>query len=125
MRLEELKGSWSEELTEGLWSYRTTVRGSTNETPFSLAFGSKTVVPVEIGLPTERVERPFDEPSNDEALLLNLDLLEKKCESAQLRTIEYQNRVARYYNSRIKHQSFMVDDLGLWKVLQHLVLDPT
>ncbi|XP_022150862.1 uncharacterized protein LOC111018909 [Momordica charantia] len=56
LRLDSIKGRWAEELPEVLWSYRTTPRESTGETPFSLAFGSEAVVPVEIGIPTDRVE---------------------------------------------------------------------
>lgn len=48
------------------------------------------MVPVEIGLPTLRVEN-FNKIANDEALMLNLDLLEEKRTQAQLRRAEYQN----------------------------------
>ncbi|XP_022150100.1 uncharacterized protein LOC111018362 [Momordica charantia] len=77
LRLDSRKGRWAEELPEVLWSYRTTLRESTGETPFSLAFGSKAVVPVEIGIPTGRVEQ-YESAKNEEELLLNLDLLEEK-----------------------------------------------
>ncbi|XP_057803371.1 uncharacterized protein LOC131018675 [Salvia miltiorrhiza] len=38
-RLEKAKGRWADELPGVLWSYRTTTRTSTGETPFSLAYG--------------------------------------------------------------------------------------
>ncbi|XP_022891492.1 uncharacterized protein LOC111406334 [Olea europaea var. sylvestris] len=38
-KLDLLKGGWAEELPSVLWSYRTTARTSTGETPFSMAFG--------------------------------------------------------------------------------------
>lgn len=76
-KLEALKGHWAKDLPEVLWSYRTTTRVATGETLFSLAFGSEAVIPVEIRLPTRRVEN-FDQQANDEALLLNLDLIEEK-----------------------------------------------
>ncbi|XP_022145833.1 uncharacterized protein K02A2.6-like [Momordica charantia] len=56
LRLDSRKGKWAEELPEVLWSYRTTPRESTGETPFLLAFGSEAVVPVEIGMPTDRLK---------------------------------------------------------------------
>jgi len=34
-RLESAKGGWVEELPHVLWTYRTTLRKSTRETPFS------------------------------------------------------------------------------------------
>lgn len=70
-----MKGSWAEELPVVLWSYRTTPRGSTNQTPNALAFGSEAVVPIEIEMPSKRIDRPFDEQENLEALCINLDLL--------------------------------------------------
>ncbi|XP_022143561.1 uncharacterized protein LOC111013429 [Momordica charantia] len=81
LRLDSRKGRWAEELPEVLWSYRTTLRESTGETPFSLAFGSEAMVPVEIGIPTDRVEQ-YEPTKNEEELLLNLDLLEEKRELA-------------------------------------------
>jgi transposase InsO family protein len=39
-RLEDAKGRWVEELPNVLWTFRTTPRRSTGETPFSLAYGS-------------------------------------------------------------------------------------
>ncbi|XP_022149417.1 protein NYNRIN-like [Momordica charantia] len=59
LRLDSRMGRWAEELPEVLWSYQTTPRESTGETPFSLAFGSEAIVPVEIGIPTNRVEQKF------------------------------------------------------------------
>ncbi|KAL0292013.1 UNVERIFIED_CONTAM: hypothetical protein Sradi_7005700 [Sesamum radiatum] len=35
-RLDRVGGNWTEELTSVLWAYRTTPRGSTGESPFSL-----------------------------------------------------------------------------------------
>ena len=53
-RLEDAKGRWIEELPNVLWTFRTTPRRSSGETPFSLAYGSEVVIPLEIGLPTLR-----------------------------------------------------------------------
>ena len=39
-KLEDLKGKWAEYLPEVLWAYRTTRKSETQETPFSLPFGS-------------------------------------------------------------------------------------
>ncbi|CAL9000431.1 unnamed protein product, partial [Prunus brigantina] len=40
-KLDKAKGCWPELLPEVLWSYRTTFRTSTGETPFSLSFGTE------------------------------------------------------------------------------------
>ncbi len=125
LRLDSKKGRWAEELPEVLWSYRTTQRESTGETPFSLAFGSEAVVPVEIGMPSDRVEH-YEPTANEEELLLNLDLLEERRAMAQLRLAEYQGRMARHYNARVRPRTFQVGHLVLRRVQIHVgALDPT
>ena len=49
-RLDGAKGNWAEELPNVLWAYRTTPCRSTRETLFSLTFGAKVVIPVEVNL---------------------------------------------------------------------------
>ena len=39
-RLDDAKGKWGEELPHVLWTYRTTPRRSTGETPFSMTYGA-------------------------------------------------------------------------------------
>ena len=64
-----------------LRAYITTARSATQETPFALAFGIEAVAPVEVGVPSPRAE--FSEPKhNDEWLLLNLDHLDERRDSA-------------------------------------------
>ena len=115
-KLEELKGSWVEYLPEVLWAYRTTQKSATRETPFALAFGTEAVTPVEVGIKSPRVELASKE-HNDEALRLNLELLEEKREQVQRRTEEYQRRTAMYYNQKVKPRNYMSGDLVLKKLL--------
>lgn len=53
------------------------VRTPTKETPFLLAFRTKAVVPVKIGMTIYRTPS-FDSEKNDEYLRNNLDMLEGK-----------------------------------------------
>ena len=115
-KLEDLKGSWVEYLPEVLWAYRTTQKSATRETPFALAFGTEAVASVEVGIKSPRVELASEE-HNDEALRLNLELLDEKREQVQQRTEEYQRKTARYYNQRVKPRSYMSGDLVLKKLL--------
>ena len=103
-KLEDLKGKWVEYLPEVLWAYRTTRKSATQETPFALAFGTKEVAPVEVGLRSPRIELASVE-HNDEALRLNLDLLDEKREQVLKRTKDYQRRMAKYYNRKVKSRS--------------------
>ncbi|KAK0597366.1 hypothetical protein LWI29_024562 [Acer saccharum] len=60
-RLEAEKGKWAEKLLEILWSYQTTPRRLTGETPFSLVYGSEAVIPIETRIATARSENPNEE----------------------------------------------------------------
>ena len=93
-KLEDLKGKWVEYLPEVLWAYRTTRKSANQETPFALAFGTEAVAPVEIGLKSPRIELASME-HNEEALRLNLDLLDEKSDQVQKRTKDYQRKTAR------------------------------
>ncbi|GKF42781.1 reverse transcriptase domain-containing protein [Tanacetum coccineum] len=53
------------------------------ETPFSLTYGTEAVIPIEIGMPTLRTVK-VDMIKNDEALEINLDLLEERREQAAI-----------------------------------------
>ena len=55
-RLDEVKGKWVDELPHVLWSYRTTSRRLTGETPFSMTYGVEAVIPVEMGFPMMRID---------------------------------------------------------------------
>ncbi|KAL0462008.1 UNVERIFIED_CONTAM: hypothetical protein Slati_0088400 [Sesamum latifolium] len=43
-RLDRVGGNWTEELTSVLWAYRTTPRGSTGESPFSLVYETEAII---------------------------------------------------------------------------------
>ncbi|GMH18654.1 hypothetical protein Nepgr_020495 [Nepenthes gracilis] len=114
-RLEDAGGSWTEELPSVLWSYRTTAREPTRETPFNLFFGAEAVVPVEVGMPSLQIEC-FDPAANEQRLRESLDLLSEVRDAVRLRTGAYQQRVARYYNKRVKARQLKVGDLVLRSV---------
>ena len=114
-RLEKSKGEWVEDLPSILWAYHTTSRIPTGETPYSMVYGTESVIPVEIGMPSFRTSN-FDKDSNDGELRLNLDLLEEKREQAGIRQAAYKHQVAKYFNQRVKHRSFLPGDLVLRKV---------
>ena len=56
-RLDDAKGKWVDELPHVLWAYRTTPQRSTRETPFSMTYGAKVVIPLESGFPTLRTDQ--------------------------------------------------------------------
>nr|GEY56904.1 reverse transcriptase domain-containing protein [Tanacetum cinerariifolium] len=76
-RLDKRRKNWLEEISHVLWAHRTMIKSSNGETPFSLMYGAKAVIPVEIGMPTLRTTE-VDVIKNDKALRVILDLLEEK-----------------------------------------------
>ncbi|GKF58894.1 reverse transcriptase domain-containing protein [Tanacetum coccineum] len=51
-RLRREKAGWVNKLPNVLWAHRTSIKQSNGETPFSLTYGSKAVIPAEISIPT-------------------------------------------------------------------------
>jgi len=52
------------ELLGVLWAYKTTKRVPTGEIPFSLAYGTEAIIPVNVSMPTLHVEG-VDRDQND------------------------------------------------------------
>ena len=57
-----------------------------------------------------------DECRNDEAIHLQLDLMDEVRATAEQRLARYQNLMAKYYNSKVKLKDFQVGNLVLRKV---------
>ena len=87
-RLDDAKGRWVEKLPHVLWTYRTTPRRSTGETPFPMSYGAKAVIPIETGFPTLRTQT-FNPNDNDRLLEKNIDLLEERRENAMVQLAYY------------------------------------
>ena len=67
---------------------------------------------MEFGLPSLRVEE-YNEDTNPVWLRANLNLIEESREHATVRMATYHQRVARYYNARVKAKKFRADNLVL------------
>ena len=114
-KLDDAKGAWPEELPNVLWAYRTTTRTPTGETPFSLTYGTKAVIPIEVGVASIRQEVLHEEDNNDQ-LRIKLDCLDKVRDKASSRMMKYQQKMAEYYNKRVKLRRLDIGDLVLCKV---------
>lgn len=111
-RLRNLKKKWPEELSSVLWSYRTTARTSTQETPFKLSFRTEALLPVETGSPSHRLIQ-FDEVANEEGLHTNLDLLEETREAAVHKMSIYKEKTKEHFAKRTRIRTFEAEDLVL------------
>ena len=82
-RFDKAKGRWVDELPHVLWAYRTTPRRSTRENPFSMTYGSKEVILLEMGFPTMRTGQ-YNSSRNEQLLSASLDLIEERREVAMV-----------------------------------------
>nr|GEW58554.1 reverse transcriptase domain-containing protein [Tanacetum cinerariifolium] len=109
-RLDARSKNWIEELPHVLWAHRTMIKSSNGDSPFSLTYETDAVIPTEIGMPTLRTVE-VDLVGNNEALEINLDLLEERREDATIRESKSKAKMEKYYNSK-----FLVDILGYFQI---------
>jgi len=88
IRLKRVKGIWPEELPSVLWAYRTMARTPIGETPFQLTYGCEAIIPTEVELTSYRVKN-HDKSRNDEAMCLQLDLVDEVRATAKQRLARY------------------------------------
>ena len=100
-----------------------TTRTPTKETSFRLTYGSEAIIPTEIELTGFRMEN-HDESRNDKAMRLQLDLMDEVRATAEQRLARYQDLMAKYYNSKVRHKDSQVGDLVLRKVTS-ITRDPS
>ena len=115
-RLDDAKGKWVKELPYVLWTYRTMPRRSTGETPFSMTYGAKTVIPLKTIFPTLKTSS-FNPRDNDEQLTKSLDLIEEKRENAIVQLAYYQQKLKQGYDANVKLRPLTPGDLMLRKVV--------
>ena len=84
---------------------------------------NEAVIPAKIRLISYGVDN-HDEGRNDEAIRLQLDLVDEVRATAEQRLAQYQDRIAKHYNSRVRRRDFKVGDLILRKVMG-ATRDPT
>ncbi|GJW68897.1 reverse transcriptase domain-containing protein [Tanacetum coccineum] len=109
-RLDERSKDWMGELSQCLWAHHTMIKSSNRETPFSLTYGTEAVIPAEIGMPTLRTVE-IDLIKNDEALEINLDLIEEKREQAAIQEAKSKAKMEKYYNFKFRGTSFKPGDM--------------
>ena len=115
-RLDDAKGRWVEELPHVLWTYRTTPRRSTGETPFAMTYGAKAIIPLEANFPTLRMNF-FTPSSNDELLGKSLDLIEERREKTVIQLAYYHQKLKQGHDANVKLMPLVPGDLVLRKVV--------
>ena len=81
----------------------------------NILYGTEVVIPIEVGMTSLRWE-VFYEGSNNDQLKVNLDCLDESRDGASCKMAEYQQKMPKYYNKRVKLRQFNIGDLILCKV---------
>ena len=110
--------SWHETLGQVLWAYRNSPREATGVTPYRLSYGHDSVLPVEINLTSVRVQRQLEIPSQDYWAMMfdELDQLKEERPVAYENIVRQKEKVAKFYNKKVKPKCFSEGDL-VWKVV--------
>lgn len=79
------KRDWHEKLGETLWAYRITYKTTTQSTPYSLVYGVKVVLPLELEVPSLRIaiQEGLAKDEKDKFHLAELEALDEKRLQAQ------------------------------------------
>ncbi|GKA96467.1 hypothetical protein Tco_0818562 [Tanacetum coccineum] len=85
------------------------IKSSNGDTPFSLTYGAEAVIPAKVGMPTIRTAE-IDVVHYNEALRLNLGLLEEKREQAAIKEAKSKAKMEMYYNAKVRSMSFKARD---------------
>ena len=57
------------------------------------------------------------EDKNEEAMRLQLDLVDEAWATAEKKLAQFQNLMSKHYNTKVRHRDFQVGDLVLRKVM--------
>ena len=81
----------------------------------ALATITEVIIPVEVGVSSIR-RKVWHEEDNDDQLRINLDCLDEVRDKASSRMTKHQQKMAEYYNKRVKLKRLDIGDLILRKV---------
>ncbi|XP_025616674.1 uncharacterized protein [Arachis hypogaea] len=107
--------TWHKTLSQVLWAYQNSPRGSTGTSPHKLVYGHDAVLPLEINLNTLRILRQDNLPVDDywNAMYDKLNDLDSEHILALENMIQQKKSVARNYNRRITEKCFSLGELVL------------
>ncbi|VFQ81448.1 unnamed protein product [Cuscuta campestris] len=100
---------WLEELPHIIWAFRVTPRRAHGETPFSLTYGCEARMPIEAEFPTFR-ESNYQPQQNEEDHLAELNLVEERRMTGEVKMSTYQQVVKKYHDNKVGPRYFQVGD---------------
>ena len=95
---------WAKNLPFALWGYRTSISASTRATPYSLVYGSETVLPIEVEIQSLKVLVETKDLEEDwvKTRYEQLALIDEKRARVQYYAQGYQKRITREFNKKVK-----------------------
>ncbi|XP_031090983.1 uncharacterized protein LOC115995980 [Ipomoea triloba] len=111
-KLEAAGRAWVEELDSILWTYRTTPRRATGETPFALSYGFEARAPAEVMTPSRRMEE-YEAEQNEIQQGTDLNFIDEKREAAFCRMENYNRQLKSYHDAKAKPRYFQVGNYVL------------
>ena len=90
----------------------------TGNTLFALTYGTDVIIPTEVGMPTARTAVQGQRNEDDE-LARHLDWTNEARVAASIRMAAYQQKVAAYYNRRVRPRIFKEGSLVLRKIFEN------
>jgi len=99
--LEVAGRAWVEELDSILWTYRTMPRRATRETPFALTNGFEARAPIEVVVPSRRVEE-YEPGRNEIQQRVDLNFIDEKREAAFCRMENYNRQLKSYHDEKVR-----------------------
>ena len=108
-RLARCGKDWIDHLSAVLWSLRNTTNRATGETPFALVYGAEAVLPTELKHGSPRV-RAYNEESQREVRIDDVNFLEEVRCQAVVRSARYQQGLRRYHSRCVRSRDLEVGD---------------
>lgn len=102
--------NWHNTLDQILWAYRCSPKEATDTSPYRLVYGHDVVLPVEINLQSIRMQRQNDLLVKDyyQSMFDEFHELHDERLIALENLIQQKERIARFYDSRVKYKSSSV-----------------
>jgi hypothetical protein len=112
--LEARGKNWHKELPSVLWALHTNINRATRDAPFNLVYEADAVLPLEIYLESSRMAH-FNTEDQAEAMELDSNLLEERCNTVLANVQKYQESLKRYYNKSLIQRELNLGDIVLKK----------
>ncbi|XP_010275093.1 PREDICTED: uncharacterized protein LOC104610257 [Nelumbo nucifera] len=105
---------WADKLLETLWAYRTSIRRSTQATPYSLVYGQEVVLPMEIKAISSKVASAMGKkikPEDLDTLLADkLEVVDEIRDTTSQKQIKYKHTLVNNFNRNLRSRSFKEED---------------